>query len=242
MRRVKQVRKYDASGRHRRAEQSHGAILDTARAVFIRAGYAATTVAEIARAAGVSIETIYKRFGGKPGLVRAIYERGLAGRESVPAPRRSDAMSDTEPDPHVIVHNWGTLAAEVSPLVSPIALLVRSAAATEPALMALVEDADAQRLTRMRHNARKLARRGLLREGVTAARAADVMWALVAPELYELLVMRRGWTPQQLGRFIAEVMAATLLPPRARNLRSSSTLRKTGPAKPIGKGPPREGL
>ena len=200
MRRVKQVRKYDASRRRRKAEQSHDAILEAARAAFIRAGYATTTVAEIARAAGVSVETIYKRFGGKPGLVRALYERGLAGRGSVPAPHRSDAMSDTEPDPHVIVHNWGTLAAEVSPLVSQIALLVRSAAATEPALSFMLEEADAQRLTRMRHNARKLARRGLLREGVTAAQAADVMWALVAPELYELLVMRREWTPQQFGR------------------------------------------
>jgi AcrR family transcriptional regulator len=197
------------------AEQSHGAILTAARAAFLRSGYAATTVAEIAQASAVSVETIYKRFGGKPGLVRAIYERGLAGRGDVPAPRRSDAMSDREPDPHAIVRNWGTLAAEVSPLVAPIALLVRAAAATDHALADVLADADLQRLTRMRHNARKLARRGMLREGVTATYASDVMWTLVAPELYELLVIRRAWTPQQFGRFIGEVMASTLLPPRS---------------------------
>jgi AcrR family transcriptional regulator len=213
MRRVKQrVRPYDGSRRRLEAQRSYDSILDAARVAFETAGYATATVAGIARDAGVSVETIYKRFGGKPGLVRAIYERGLAGRrDAVPAPHRSDAMSDREADPQSIVQQWGALAAEVSPLVAPILLLVRSAAATEPSLAAVIADANAQRLSRMRHNANKLARRGFLRTGVTATVAADVMWALVAPELYELLVVRRGWTPAKFGRFIGDVMAATLV-------------------------------
>jgi AcrR family transcriptional regulator len=214
MSRVKRVRKYDGSRRRLEAQRSYDAIVDAARRAFEGSGYAAATVAEIARAAEVSVETIYKRFGGKPGLVRAIYERGLAGRGAVPAPKRSDAMSDRENDPHAIVQQWGALAAEVSPLVAPIMLLMRSAAATEPSLVEMLAEANEQRLTRMRHNARKLSRRGFLRPGVSVARAADVMWALVAPELYELLVVRRAWTPAQFGRFIADVMAATLLPAR----------------------------
>ena len=216
MRRVKKnVRKYDGKRRRLEAHRSYDAIVDAARAAFEGSGYAAVTVAGIARAAGVSVETIYKRFGGKPGLVRAIYERGLAGRGVVPAPRRSDAISDREDDPYAIVQQWGAFAAEVSPLAAPIMLLVRSAAATEPSLAAVIVDANAQRLTRMRHNARKLAKRGFLRPGVSAARAADVLWTLVAPEFYELLVVRRGWSPAQFGRFVAEVMAATLLPTRS---------------------------
>jgi len=55
-------------------------------------GYAATTIAAIAGEAGVSVETIYKAFGGKSGLVRAIYERGLTGRGPVPAYQRSEEM------------------------------------------------------------------------------------------------------------------------------------------------------
>ena len=117
-------------------------------------------------------------------------------------------MSDSEPDPHVIVRTWGKFASEVSPLVSPFALLVRAAAATDPALASVLDEADAQRLERMRHNTRKLARRGFLRAGMTVNHAADIAWALVAPEMYELLVVRRGWSPEQFGQFIGEVMAA----------------------------------
>ena len=68
----------------------------------------------------------------------------------------------------------------------------------------------------MRHNARTLASRGFLRDGVTVKKAADVMWTLTAPELYELLVVRRGWTPGRFGEFVADALMAALLPPRAR--------------------------
>ena len=44
----------------------------------------------IASAVGVSVDTIYKAFGGKPGLVRAIRERALQGDGPEPAEARSD--------------------------------------------------------------------------------------------------------------------------------------------------------
>lgn len=146
-----------------------------------------------------------------PGLVRALYAKGLAGRGPVPAPVRSDAIIANAKDPHAIVRAWGTLAAEVSPRVSPLLLLVRAAAQTEPALVDILEQDSAQRLARMRHNAQRLADRGFLRAGVSANQAADLMWALTAPELYELLVVRRRWTPAQLGDHIATTLAAALL-------------------------------
>ncbi len=211
---VKKSRPYDARGRQEQARRSREAILDVARGELLRAGYAATTIAAIARGAGVSVETIYKGFGGKPGLVRAIYERGLAGRGPVPAPQRSDAMAARELDARVILREWGRLAAEVSPRVSPILLLVRDAAAAEPELAALLDQSNAERLARMRHNARSLADRGFLRRGVTVERAADVMWAAVSPELYELLVVRRGWTAERFGEHVAITMIAALLPPK----------------------------
>jgi hypothetical protein len=145
--------------------------------------------------------------------VRAIYERGPSGRESTPAPERSDAMSATEADPSVLVRKWGALTAEVSPLVSPILLLVRAAAATDPDLAALLEDADEQRLTRMTHNAAVLAERGFLREDVNPRAAADIMWTCTSPELYDLLVLRRGWTPAQFCDFVRGTLEAALLPP-----------------------------
>jgi AcrR family transcriptional regulator len=216
MAKVKNTRKYDSSSRREQARRNRDAILDVARREFLAAGYEATTVAAIADKAGVSVETVYKGFGGKPGLARAIWERGLAGLGPVPAYARSDEMSAHEADPRVIVRNWGALAAEVSPLVSPILLLVRAAAATDPALATMLEGVDQQRLARMRHNARMLAKRGFLRDGVTVEKAADLMWTLTSPEVFELLVVRRGWTPSQLGELMASTMAAALVAPGRR--------------------------
>jgi AcrR family transcriptional regulator len=212
MGKVKKRRTYDSRGRKEKAESSRAQILTVARRAFLEKGYAATTIAEIALAADVSPETIYKTFGGKAGLVRAIHERALEGSGPTPAPRRSDDMSDREEDPHVIVKRWGAFIAEVSPLASPVMLLVRAAAESDPALADLVRDIDVQRLERMTANARKLARRGFLREGVSVARAGDIMWAWTAAEIYDLFVLRRGWSPAELGAYVAEMLAAALLP------------------------------
>lgn len=95
----------------------------------------------------------------------------------------------------------------------PILLLVRSAAATDADLAAVLAESDEHRLARMRHNAKSLRDRGFLREGMTVENAADIMWTHSSPELYELLVLRRGWTPEQFGELVANTLIAALLPP-----------------------------
>ena len=99
-------RRYDSSGRRERARQTRDQITDAARDLFLTHGYAATTVTAIAAAAHVSVETIYKSFGGKPGLVRAIVDKSLAGDGPIPAEQRSDHIRDTEPDPRQILTAW----------------------------------------------------------------------------------------------------------------------------------------
>jgi hypothetical protein len=63
----------------------------------------------------------------------------------------------------------------------------------------------------MTENARRLRDGGQLRAGISLGRAADTLWTYGSPELYELLVLRRGWSPQRYGRFIAEAMISVLL-------------------------------
>ena len=209
---VKSKRRYDSSGRQAQARRNRDAVLEAAERQFLQGGYGATTIAAIAGEAGVSVETIYKAFGGKPGLVRAIFERGLTGRGPVPAYERSDAMRERETDPETIMRNWGTLTTEVALVVTPIRLLMRSAAATDPDMAALLAASDDERLERMRHHARFLKERGYLRQGVTVAEATDVLWTCSSVELYELLVLKRGWSLPRFAEFIADFMIAALLP------------------------------
>ena len=205
-------RRYDSSGRRKRARQTRDLIADAARQLFLADGYAATTVAAIAAAVGVSVETIYKGFGGKPGLVRAIVEKGLTGEGPVPAEQRSDHIRDTEPDPRRILAAWGTFTSEIAPRVAPILMLARDAAASDPEVALTLEQISAARLDRMALNARGIFEAGHLRPEITPDEAADIMWTYSSPELYELLVLRRGWSADRYGRFVGQALIAALLP------------------------------
>ncbi|MFE7236245.1 TetR family transcriptional regulator [Streptomyces sp. NPDC002405] len=208
---VKAARGYDSSRRREQAERNRAAVLDAAELLFEERGYGATTVSAVAAAAGVSVETVYKAFGGKAALVRALWERGLAGRGPVHAQERSDAMRENAADPHAIVRAWGGFITEVMPATAPVLLLVRAAAATEPEMARLRVELDDSRLARMEVNARFLADRHHLRAGLTVEYARDILFAYSAPELYELLVLRQGWSPESYGVFISESLSAALL-------------------------------
>jgi AcrR family transcriptional regulator len=209
---VKPTRRYDARRRQYRAEENRERILAEARRLFLADGYATTSVSRIAGEAEVSVETIYKAFGGKAGLVRELWERALQGSGPVPAERRSDEMRARETDPRRIIENWGTFVTEVAPLTAPIMILARTAAASDAELAEVLGKANQARLTRMEHNARDLLDRGSLRPGITLDEARDVLWAYSSIELYELHVIRQGWPIERYGRFVAGGMIAALLP------------------------------
>jgi AcrR family transcriptional regulator len=208
---VKSRRSYDATRRREQARQRRRRVIEAAEQMFLRDGYSSTTVQAIAAAAAVSADTIYKSFGGKPGLIRAIRDQALEGEGPVPAEQRSDQVQHRETDPRVIINAWGTFVAELAPRASPILLLIRNASATDPEVGALRDELDADRLKRMTDNARRLRDAGHLRPGLSLAEAADILWTYSSPELYELLVMRRGWAPKRYGQFVAEAMIDALL-------------------------------
>ena len=208
---VKSGRTYDASRRRARAQVRRNAVLAGAGELFLRDGFAATTVAAIAEHAAVSTETVYKNFGGKSGLIEALYRDALLGEGVVPAYERSEQLRG-EADPHVILRGWSRLAMEVGPRVAAVQLLVRDAALVDPALAALHARLDEDRLSRMTDNATYLHSAGHLRRGVTIQQAADLMWTVTAPETIDLLVLRRSWTPQQYADFVYETLEHALLP------------------------------
>ena len=207
-------RRYDASRRRAAAGQRQEHILDVARELMLRHGYAATTIATIATAAGVSPETIYKSFGGKTGVARALFQRGLEGTGSVPAEERSNRLREVSTG-HELVAGWAQLASEVAPRGAPLVLLLRDAAASDPKARSLLEEIDRARMARMRDNARALMATGDVRPGLTLADVTDVLFTVSSAEMFELLVIRRGWTARRFARFQRETTAGALLIPKA---------------------------
>jgi AcrR family transcriptional regulator len=206
-------RPYNASRRREQARLNREAIVAAARQRFLHDGYTATTIASIASDAGASSDTIYKSFGGKAGLLRAMCQDALAGAGPVPAELRSDAMQAAETDPAKMLRGLGTLTTEVAPRIAPLLLLLATAAESDAAVAQLRADLDADRLARMTQVAQTLAGKTELRAGVTVAQAAEIMWAYSSPELYGLLVGGRNWSPERYGEFVGEALVGALLDP-----------------------------
>jgi hypothetical protein len=78
-------------------------------------------------------------------------------------------------------------------------------------MQVLKDELESQRLARMAHNAEALARGGHLREGITRQMARDLLFTYSAPEIYELLVLRRGWSVDDFAEFIRRGIVAALL-------------------------------
>jgi AcrR family transcriptional regulator len=219
---VKPTRRYDATRRRDRARRAREEIIDAGSRLFLAYGFAATTVTAVAHAAGVSAETIYKSFGGKAGLVRAMWARALEGEGATPAEQRSDAMQATEHDPHKVIRQWGGFIVEVAPRVGPILLLIKSAASIDPEMADLLEEVDEQRLARMERNARTLHDRRQLQPGIALREARDILWTYSSPELFELLVVKRAWSIQRFGDFVADQLISALLAPPSDDDRSGA--------------------
>jgi len=206
-------RPYDASRRREAARESRVRTMEVARRAFLSSGYASTTLAQIADEAGVSVQAVNKNFGSKAGLLRALFDVALVGDDD-PAPLESRTWIRAiheEPDPQRKLALYGRVLADMLPRTAPIQLLLREAARSDPAIADVWDQITTGRLAGMRNMATNLAEGGHLRAGVSVEDARDVLWVYSSPDLYQLLVMQRGWKPERYADFLASSTSAALL-------------------------------
>jgi AcrR family transcriptional regulator len=210
---IKPSRPYDSSRRQDQARQTRQAVLAAARQLFLSHGYAATGIASVASEAGVSVETIYKTFGNKAGLVKAVFDVAVVGDdEPIPMLQREFVRRNmAEPDPREKLVAYGDHLSELAPRICPIQLVVRDAAITDLGAAQVWEQLQAERLTGMTAFARHLQEGGHLRTDVSANEARDALWLHNSPELWSLLVAQRRWTNRRYGRWVAHQLIAALL-------------------------------
>jgi AcrR family transcriptional regulator len=206
-------RTYDSSRRREQARAQRLKVLQAARRRFLDDGYAPTTLAAIAGDAGVSVQMIYKSFKNKPGVLKAVFDFSVAGDdEPVPSIERDHAdRLRAEPDPRTKLEIFATHMAESMPRAGPVFLLARAAAAVEPEIDALLADWRAGQLAGLGMLASHLEEGGHLRHGLSPERARDLLWTLNSTEVYELLVLERGWSNRAYRDFLAQSMIAALL-------------------------------
>jgi AcrR family transcriptional regulator len=203
-------RRYDATGRRQAAARTRAAILDAARALFAERGYAATPVTAIADRAGVALDTVYATVGRKPELARLLIETAISGTDQpVPAEQRDYVRAiQAAPDAATKITLYAAAITAIAPRMALVLSIVQQAP-DEPELAALWTQVAERRAANMRLFIADLAAAHPLR--LDPGPAADIVWATNAPEMYQLLVVQRGWTPQQYEHFLASTWRRLLL-------------------------------
>jgi AcrR family transcriptional regulator len=204
-------RRYDATGRRQAAARTRAAILDAARQLFAERGYAATSMTAIADRAGVALDTVYASAGRKPELARLLIETAISGTDqAIPAEQRDYVQAiQAAPDARSKIAIYAAAITAIAPRLALVLAIIQQAVPDEPELAALWTEIAERRAANMRRFVTNLATVAPLR--LDPDEAADIVWATNATELYQLLVVQRGWAPHRYERFLADTWSRLLL-------------------------------
>ena len=209
---VKGRRRYHSPLRAEQADTTRRRVLAAARELFLARGYAGTTVAAVAQAAGVSPDTIYVSLGGKQGLLEGVLSLARFDPED-PAQRdqahRRDEIGALA-DPHQRLPRLVELSCETLTRISPVHAVLRGAADGHPFAAELYARMLGLRLQIQARNLRAYLG-GSLRPGLTVEQAAERYSALLSPELYHLLTVEHRWTTPRYRAWVADLLDHDLL-------------------------------
>lgn len=207
-------RPYRAGLRAEQAAATRTRVALAAADLFARDGYAATAVADVARAADVSAQTVYNAFGSKAALLKAAYDLTLAGDDQdLPLAERPEVRAlYAQTDAAAFLRGYADLGRSLLERLAPLVLQVHAgAAAGDPDLVDLVATTGAERLVGTGMVVRRVAELGVLRPDLTADQARDRIWTLNSVEVWHLLVDLRGWTPGAYADWVGDQMCAAVL-------------------------------
>jgi AcrR family transcriptional regulator len=192
-----------------RSTATRASIVRAAHELFCQRGFRATTMEEIGRAAGVSVQTVYFQFRTKDQVLKAVHEWTVLGDEGLPPqsqPWHRAALE--EPDVRVAVAKLAAGIASINVRVAPT-LPIFATLAQEPG-GEIYRRSRTLRRQGMEELVSALKTKAPLRNGMTATRAADLLDFLLGPESYAELVLRAGWSRRRWVNWVSETLADQL--------------------------------
>lgn len=200
-----------------RTRLARAAVVEAARTLFLERGYGATTVEAISDISDVPPATVYRLFSSKRGILKALLDVSIVGDDrAVPLPDRPHVQSLlTDPDPRAQLAGFVGIAAQVNARTASIYRILVSAASSDPDAAALLYELARERERGQGLVARSLAGAAALRPSLREEDAADIIHALMSPEVYQLLVSDRGWPPARYEQWLTGILVDQLLAPAA---------------------------
>lgn len=195
---------YDNRQRQETARTTRARIIEAARASFLGRGFAGTTIRQVADDAGVSQETIYKTFGGKAALLKAVYDVILVGDDDdLSLAERPEAIAVRDaPSPAAAATAYAELAQLISQRIDPLLRVLLGARETDQALTEFARTIEKERRAGSSFYVRHWEAAGWLRDDITVEHAIDTVWALNSPQPRWLL-LDHGWSEEEYTAWLA---------------------------------------
>jgi AcrR family transcriptional regulator len=202
----------DVKREQARTRLARRAVVVAARTLFLERGYASTTVDAISTMADVPPATVYRLFSSKAGILKALLDTSIGGDDQPIAVQERPAVAPlfAESEPVDLLTGFAGVTRAINERTSDVYRVLVSAADSDPAAAELLAEIERQRGRGQRRIARSLARNGSLREGLRERDAADVIHALMSPEVYRLLVGERRWAPARYQAWLATTLVQQL--------------------------------
>lgn len=204
-------RQYDSTRRTAQARATERAVLRAAHDLFVSRGYGRTTIADVARAAGVSVETIYARFKNKPALLHRVWDVTVGGddEEVVLHERLEVRAIRAEPDLARRLMMNAVFAAATARRTGPFLRALQAGADSDPRVAEMLAEMDRQRLEGMTVMATEAAATGQL--SVSAEECRDLMWSMTDGYLWTRLVDERGLSQDQFADWLGRMWVSVLV-------------------------------
>jgi AcrR family transcriptional regulator len=203
-------RRYDSTRRRAQADETRSAIIASARNLFIERGYGNTTLPDVARAAGVAVETIYASVGAKPELLHRAWDITVGGDDqNIVFHERPEVLAiRAEPDLARRLMLHAAFATQTAQRITPFQLMVQSAAGADPTAAAMLEEMGRQRLDGIGVMAADAAKTGQL--AVSEQECCDIIWSMTDGMLWHRLVNERGWTNERFAQWLGQLWVERL--------------------------------
>jgi AcrR family transcriptional regulator len=208
-------RPYDSPRRRAQAARTRRDIIDAARTLFEENGYAGTTLAAVASQADVVVETIYRSFDGKAGLLEEVIQAAVAGgadRAEHPVTERPAIRAVIEePDARKKIALHSATQPGIHARSGPLLRALREAAAADENLHQVQERLEEQRLNGMYQYAQDLVETGQTRRDLSQDEIRDVLWTITSIEVHDRLVIQRGWSAENYVEWLTDTIVRLLL-------------------------------
>ena len=206
-------RPYRSAVREESARRTRQAVVTAAAELFTTRGYAATSLADVALAAGVARPTVFAAFGSKPALLARVLDEAISGDDEPVAVRDRPWFRPVwgAADPAAVLDAYAAVCALIARRAEAVFEAVRRAADAAPEVAELWQRVLDNRVAGARMVLEHLVTVGELRAELTFERAVDALWVLNDPSHHAALVGRRGWGEEQFRVWLAGQMRAALL-------------------------------